>query len=148
MSAVYRPPGTKRTWLAAGYNSELAEVHMKKILICGMLLGLLTTMSFAQRGRAAGGVGPAVGASNAAPMAHTMPNAVPVPHQGVSPNAVGPSGKTKTIAPNATATPAASSTTSPNAKSTTAPDTRNVPNRVTMPDADGLGTQPRISPNQ
>ena len=69
---------------------------MKKILICGMLLGLLSTLSFAQRGRATGGVGPTVGMSNTAPMAHTMPNAVPVPHQGISPNAVGPNGKAKT----------------------------------------------------
>ena len=121
---------------------------MKKLIICGMLLGFLSTLSFAQRGRAAGGAGPAVGMSNAAPVAHTTPNAIPVPHQGVSPNAVGPNGKATTVAPNAAATPNASPTTSPNAKSTTAPDARNVPNRVTMPDADGLGTQPRISPNQ
>jgi hypothetical protein len=113
---------------------------MKKLLICGMLLGLLTTLSVAQRGRAVGGVGPTAGVSNNAPMAHTMPNAVTTNHDSVAPNATNSRSHSKTVAPNAT--------TSPNTKSTTPPDARNVPNRVMLPDADGLGTQPRVNPNQ
>lgn len=123
---------------------------MKKLITCGMLLGLLSTVSFAQRGRAAAGVGPSAGMSNSAPMARSMPNAVTTSHQGVAPSAVAPNHRAKTVAPNAASTPNAKGTTTvaPNAKSATAPDARSVHNRVMVPDADGLGTQPRINPNQ
>ena len=65
---------------------------MKKLFVLGMLLGLLTSLSFAQRGRAVG-MGPTargpIGA-NVGPMspsARINPNAVTVGHDGISPNA-------------------------------------------------------------
>ena len=67
---------------------------MKKLLICGLLLGLLSGISFAQRGRTIGGIGPAAhGASigpNIGPMspnARINPSAIGLGHAGVSPNA-------------------------------------------------------------
>lgn len=129
---------------------------MKKIFVCGILLGLLTTVSFAQRGRAAGGVGPAAGipttgtiAPNARiPDAATInrgvsPSAVPTsPHAPivgpnvashpdtptVSPNAAS-GGNSKTVAPNAESAP--DHVISPNANTTTSPDARTLPDAHT-----------------
>ena len=127
---------------------------MKKLLTYGILLGLLSTLGFAQRGRAAGGVGPAVGMQNTAPMARTMPNAVSTNHHGVAPNAVSSNRQAKTVAPNAVTAPnsnvpakAPSATVAPDANRTTAPDARNVPDQVTAPDANGLGNGSRVNPN-
>src|SRR5215469_9017148 len=112
---------------------------MKKLLICGMLLGLLTSLSYAQRGRAVGGHG--VGTVGA-----RMPNADPVsPHAGMNPSAIGiahggvlPNARTagetpRTIAPNATINPKAR-TVGPNSV-TTPPNKVNLPNAHTGPSA-------------
>ena len=102
---------------------------MKRLIVCGMLLGLLTTVSFAQRGRAIGGATagariPNVGAIS--PHAGINPNSVGLPHGGVLPNAT--TSKTpKTITPNATINPKAG-TVRPNSETVR-------PDRVTLPDA-------------
>jgi hypothetical protein len=109
---------------------------MKKVLICGLLLSLLTSICVAQRGHAAGGV---------APMARTTPNVMTTPHGGIAPNArtagsvttvtprpitVAPNTRT-TVAPNATVVPNAKTTVAPNARTSTpetvAPKARTVP---------------------
>ncbi len=63
---------------------------MKKVLICGMLLGLLPGLASAQRGRTVGGMGP----SARMPMLDRMrsnvgvrPGSVNMGHDGVAPNA-------------------------------------------------------------
>ena len=112
---------------------------MKKILICGMMLGLLTAVSWAQRGRTIGGGGITSGARipNAgaiSPHAGMNPSATTVPHGGVfpssttKPNAVSnPSKNPNTVKPNATFDPTAS-TVGSHAETS-------APNRVTLPDA-------------
>jgi len=92
---------------------------MKKIVICGMMLGLLTAVSWAQRGRAIGG-----GTSGA-----RIPNAGSIsPHAGMNPSAVGmPHGG---VLPNATASPNATTTKSPNTVE---------PNATFDPKADTVG---------
>jgi hypothetical protein len=106
---------------------------MRKLLICGMLLGLLSTVSFAQRGAAR--------MPTAGPISHSTtlsPNAVGNIHDGVVPNAAAKSpshvmtgSSADPVAPNA-------KTGSPNAD-TVKPDATNVPRAVTptvtMPDA-------------
>lgn len=112
---------------------------MKKILICGMMLGLLTAVSWAQRGRTIGGGGITSGARipNAgaiSPHAGMNPSAVSMPHGGVfpsattKPNAVTTTNKNpNTVKPNATFDPTASTVGSH--AETSAPD------RVILPDA-------------
>jgi hypothetical protein len=128
---------------------------MKKLLICGMMLGFMTGASFAQRGRAAGGAAPAVGGVGPtarmpgnSPVVRTTPNAVTATHQSTAPNAVSGSAKAKTVTPNATG--GAATTVSPNAGNTPAmsPSTNTVPDRATNPDAQGSNDNPRINPNQ
>jgi len=89
---------------------------MKKILICGMLLGLLTSVSFAQRGRLGNG-GAVAGAR--LPNTWTMGRGVSNnPSQiGISPNA-----QRSGVQPNVTTGPA--TTVAPKAKTTVAPDAR------------------------
>ncbi len=90
---------------------------MKKLLICGALLGLLTSVCVAQRGR----VGPTPG--TAPPMARIGPNAVSMsPSAPISPTAVSHGG----VAPNAgpRANPVGTTTVAPNAKTAVAPNAR------------------------
>src|SRR5271155_2241214 len=103
---------------------------MKKILVCGMLLGLLTSVSYAQRGHAVGGVGPGARIPNVGPVspnARTSPNAIGVGHDGVMPNAVTTQKNPKPLTPNATTDPTAKTvgstakTVGPNSE-TTVPD--------------------------
>ncbi len=78
---------------------------MKKVLICGMLLGLLPCVAFAQRGRAVGGMGPAAHMPNVGSMPSNVgvhPNAVGIGHNGVAPNSAPIGSNSKTVAPNAT----------------------------------------------
>jgi len=109
---------------------------MKQLLVCGMLLGLLTSVSFAQRGHAIGGVGTSARIPNVGPVspnAITSPNAISMPHAGVLPNA-NTTGKNPTrVAPNATTDPTAQ-TVGPAAK-TVGPTTVTVPDRIIPPDA-------------
>jgi len=102
---------------------------MKKILLCAMALALLTSLSFAQRGRAMGGGPTGVRSPNAgavSPHAGVNPNSLGMPHGGVLPNAA--TAKTSTtVKPNATVNPK-STTVNPNAKTVQ-------PDRVTLPDA-------------
>jgi len=94
---------------------------MKRILVCGMLLGLLTAVSWAQRGRTMGGGGVTPGAR--------MPSAgVGSPNVGMNPHAVGmPHG----------ALPSAA--TSPNATTSKTPDTVK-PNATFNPKANTVGS--------
>ncbi|HKD84072.1 MAG TPA: hypothetical protein VKB58_04945 [Terriglobales bacterium] len=112
---------------------------MKKLLICGMLLGLLTSVSYAQRGRSVGGIGtsgarvPNVGPIS--PHAGVNPDSIGMPHGGVLPNARTTSGKTsKTTTPNATSDPKAQ-TVGPHAN-TTSPTRGTLPNARIGPGAD------------
>lgn len=111
---------------------------MKKLLICGMLLGLLTSVSYAQRGRSVGG---GIGTSGArlpnvgpiSPHAGVNPGSIGLPHGGVLPNAT-TSKTSKTTTPNATVNPKAQ-TVGPHAN-TTAPTRGTLPNAHTGPGAD------------
>jgi hypothetical protein len=109
---------------------------MKQVLVCGMLLGLLTTVSFAQRGHAVGGVGTNPGITNVgpvSPIARPSPNAITVPHEGVAPNATTVEKNPSRVAPNATSDPTAK-TVAPTANTVgTTPGT--VPDRVILPNA-------------
>jgi hypothetical protein len=151
---------------------------MKKVIICGMVLGLLSTVSFAQRGRAAGGTAPTARMPNAAPMSQPMapvartPNAAAPNHDGVTPNAVSGSNHSQTVSPNAKSNSGASATqtvspnaesnanasatqsVNPNATNGNAPAARTVdPNATTVPDRvtvpDATSNgQTRVDPNQ
>ena len=129
---------------------------MKKLIICGVMFGLMTGVSFAQRGRAAGGVGPAVGGvgptariSNSAPAMGTTPNAVTTRHGSTAPNAVSGSTHAKTVTPNAT-NGASSTSVTPNAgnATTVSPNANTVPDRAINPDAQGVSDHTRVNPNQ
>jgi len=110
---------------------------MKKVLVCGMLLGLLTSVSFAQRGRAIGGVGTSARIPNVGPVspnASINPNSISTGHDGVLPNATTPGKNPNRAGPNATFDPTAQ-TVGPTAK-TVGPNTvTTVPDRVITPDA-------------
>jgi len=102
---------------------------MKKTFLCAMALVLLTSLSFAQRGRVAGGVSPGVRFPNAgavSPHAGANPNSLGMPHGGALPSAT--TGRTAaTVKPNATVNPQAT---------TVKPNTETVePDRVILPDA-------------
>lgn len=130
---------------------------MKKTLICGMMLGLLTSVSFAQRAhtvRPTATVPHTVGMAPVAPMAATTPNAVSSAPAKVAPDSVTGSTHAKTVTPNATlpastantATPSAAST-SPTAR-TVNPNANTVPDRTMLPDAQGVSDHASNSPNQ
>jgi hypothetical protein len=130
---------------------------MKRILICGMMLGLLTGAGFAQRGRAVGGVGPAVGGAGASarmpapavgvtPNVGTAPNAVTTTHSATAPNSVSGSTHAQTVPPNA-ANAAAVGPKSGNA-ATVPPNTNTLPDRAISPDAQGTSDHSRVNPNQ
>jgi hypothetical protein len=106
---------------------------MKKLLVCGMLLAFLTSVSFAQRGRAIGGVGataspgarfPSV--TPASPAARTNPNSISTGHDGALPNATKVEKDPTTVKPNATS----NRTFNP-----VGPEPVTGPDTVTMPDA-------------
>jgi hypothetical protein len=147
---------------------------MKKILICGMMLGLMTGVGFAQRGRAVGGVGPTAGMPSA-PIGRTAPNTVTAVPRAPAPNAVSAPNNTKAVTPNATGSDAAKTvapntnsadnaktvgpntnsaddakTVAPNAGASTSvsPNSNSVPDRAMNPDAQGVSDQPRVTPNQ
>lgn len=129
---------------------------MKRILICGVVLGLMTGVGFAQRGRAVGGVGPAVGGVGPsarmpanAPVVRTTPNAVTNTHGSVRPNAISGSANAKTVKPNATSG-ANATAVAPNAGNATSvsPNADTVPDRAINPDAQGISDHTRLTPNQ
>ena len=133
---------------------------MKKIMICGMMLGLLTTVSFAQRGRTVGGARPAATSPRMAPaapmtpMATTTPNAVSNGRSDVAPNSVNSSTHAKTVTPDATSTPSTAKTVTPSAASTppmtktVTPNANTVPDRTMLPDAQGVNDHAATTPNQ
>ena len=117
---------------------------MRRVLVCGMLLVFFTSLSYAQRGHSIGGVGPMARSRGAAlggihaDSSKITPNPIGVGHDGVSPNAIPLSTRSKTVSPNAAGDPSVR-TTHPNA--TTMPDARpvppdaeRVPGRVNLPD--------------
>ncbi|MGB8887212.1 MAG: hypothetical protein WCC87_10845 [Candidatus Korobacteraceae bacterium] len=78
---------------------------MKKVLVCGMLLGLIPSLALAQRGRMAGGIGPSAHTPNVGGMPSNVgihPNAVGISHDGIAPNATTVGNQSKTVTPNAT----------------------------------------------
>ena len=91
---------------------------MKKLFISVAVLGLLSSVSVAQRGHAVGGV---------APMARTTPNAITLSHGGVAPNAR-TAGSVTTVPPKAT-------TVAPNARTKVAPNARTVTPEPVAPNA-------------
>lgn len=109
---------------------------MKKIVVCGMMLGLLTAVSWAQRGRAPG-MPTSTHIPNAGVMSPTPginPSAIGMPHGGVFPSATTkPNAETttsknpSTVRPNATMDPIA-----PTVGSHTE---TGAPGRVILPDA-------------
>jgi hypothetical protein len=109
---------------------------MKRILLCGMLLAFLTSMSFAQRGRGRSGVGPT--AITPAPSARVAPNAI-----GIAPSTVPPNARTGgavippsavTVAPRAEAPASTANPVAPAAR-TTSPETVAPKARTIPPDA-------------
>lgn len=127
---------------------------MKRILICGMLLVLATSLSFAQRSRgvgpSTGGIGPAVG--QVGPVAR-MPG--PMSTSPVRPDTIGAdrvpnhvsttSPDTRTVGPDA-------SRVAPDAKapgnSGKQANPAAAPDRAVIPDANGVSDHARINPNQ
>ena|SRR5664279_1403149 len=132
---------------------------MKKILLCGMLLGLLSTMSFAQRGRVMGGAGPTARTPNA----RMSPNATNVGHDGIAPNAtantqtrVHPNATTgntpNTVGPNAStgnrATAVGPDAATGRTATTVSPNANDTPDRVITPDATPMGDRTVVGPDQ
>ncbi len=137
---------------------------MKRILICGMLLALATSLSFAQRSRgvgpSTGGIGPAVGHVGPAVRG---PDIGPMsPASPVRPDAVGPDRTAPVAAPNHVSTTSSDATgVGPDTTRRVAPDAKapgannvkpaspvGVPDRAVMPDANGISDHARINPNQ
>lgn len=103
---------------------------MKKVLVCGTLLGLLTSISFAQRGRTVGGLsGPTARIPKVGPVspnATISPNSIGNGHDGILPNATTIGKTPKTVDPIATTDPTAKTV---GTRTVTGPAT------VTLPDA-------------
>ena len=114
----------------------------KSLMACGMLLGLLSTVGFAQRQRLnTGGTMPGARLPNAVHGGGTSNSGITA-GQGSSTS----NGRTGgVVQPNATSTPTAK-TVSPNA-STGNPNAGRVPDRVTVPDATGRGNRTSVGPN-
>lgn len=139
---------------------------MKRILICGMLLALATSLSFAQRSRGAGPttggmavghVGPAARMPATGPMAPTSsvrPDTTDRVARDAANNHVNaPSTDATHVSPtNGKAAPDATvggpDTSKPG--NATGVGTRNstVPDRTTLPDANGVSDHAVINPNQ
>jgi len=123
---------------------------MKKLLLFCTVVGLLTGVSFAQRGRAVGGVGPTAGRMTSvgpiAPNARISPNAVNIGHNGIAPNATSIGANPKTVAPNSTAGATATSTGTTTTK--TGPNTNKNPDHVVVPEAVPTGTHAGVGPDQ
>ena len=113
-------------------------MNLKMTIACGMLLGLLSAVSFAQHGRLATG--------------GTVPGArLPSATSGLAPinsRSVGtfpgqtrpsPSAEKVGVTPNAATNPATR---------TVGPNTPTVPDHMTVPDTVDLGNRTRIGPNQ
>ena len=109
-------------------------MNLNKIIACGMLLGLLSSVSLAQRARLNnGGTLPGARLPNAVSMGggtvHAPNQGAITPKISTTPNAA----HAKTVGPNAASKPDAG-TVNPNA--TTSPDARTAnPNTVGSPDA-------------
>jgi hypothetical protein len=124
-------------------------MNWKTIVACGMLLGLLSSVSFAQHQRlATGGTSPGARLPNATNGGGTFNRGITTGQGSIT-----STGRTGGIVqPNATSTPT-SKTVSPNTSTIdpTAGDVRpnagTVPNRVTVPDSTGLGNRTNVGPN-
>ncbi len=118
---------------------------MKKVLVSGMLLGLLTSVSYAQHAHAItmrAGAGVRIpNASPVSPIAGMNPSAISMGHDGMHPNAITTGTNPKPLTPNATTTKGPTATKDPTAKAvgpdadTVGSRTVTVPNRVITPDA-------------
>ena|SRR5271165_958343 len=124
-------------------------MNWKTIVACGMLLGLLSTVSFAQRQRLnSGGTLPGARLPNAVHSGGTFNSGVGVGQGSTTSNGH----KGGTVQPNATSTPT-TRTVSPNTSTidpntnTIRPNAGTVPDRVTVPDSTGLGNRTNVGPN-
>jgi hypothetical protein len=118
-------------------------MNWKTIVACGMLLGLLSTVSVAQRQRlATGGTMPGARLPNATNGGGVSNSGI----NGVQGSTTSNSRNGGIVQPNATNAPT-TKTVSPNA-STGNPNAGKVPDRVTTPDATGLGNRTNnVDPN-
>ena len=112
---------------------------MKKLLICGLMVGLLSSVGVAQRARSMGPAARTPGMEPIAPNAHMGAGSASVGHSGISPSAVPAGTHARTATPNATSG-TSSKTVSPNAGRPS--------DRVMLPDARGISDHTRIDPNQ
>ncbi|HUI84881.1 MAG TPA: hypothetical protein VL240_11690 [Candidatus Binatia bacterium] len=106
-------------------------MKLNKVLACGLLLGLLTSVSLAQHGRLAGG-GTLPGAR--------LPNAVnrPIGHTGSDLGRLAPNASKTGVQPDAVGTRVSKKTKA---------NANRVPDRVLIPDAHGIGNRTALGPN-
>jgi hypothetical protein len=107
-------------------------MNVNKVISCAILLGLLSTAAFAQRGRLAGG-----GTMPSARQPNAVHNTqgVPTGNQGVPVNTAPRTQKTAGATPNAVGP-------------RTEPNARPMPNHAGTPDAHDMGNATRVGPNQ
>jgi hypothetical protein len=128
---------------------------MKKVLICGILLGLLPTLALAQRGRVAGGVGPAsrtIGpTSTVGPM--TTGTVGPMTSTGRINSNTGPAtlshgGMAPSTKPVGTTTTVAPSTDTGKTIDSVGTNTKPVPNRTIPPDTGTIRPDTGVGPDR
>jgi hypothetical protein len=125
-------------------------MKLRMVIACGMLLGLLSSVSYAQRMH----LGP--GAAHGTVPGARMPIAVPADHIGTADANVKstPNAKpTATTKPNSVTSTGASAQTRPSAKtdptaSTVRPSAGVVPDRVTGPDGNAVDGRTTVGPAQ
>ncbi len=117
-------------------------MNWKTVVACGMLLGLLSTVGFAQRQRlATGGTMPGARLPNAT-------NGTGVSNSGIKAGQGSSTSSSRTggvVQPNATSTPTAK-TVSPNASNGN-PNAGKAPDRAAVPDASSQGNRTSVGPN-
>jgi hypothetical protein len=123
-------------------------MKLRMVIACGMLLGLLSGVSYAQRMH----LGP--GAAHGTVPGARMPIAVPADHMGTASADVKstPTTKSTTSKPNSVTSTGASAETRPSAETDPAatsvrPSTGTVPNRTTVP-TNTVDGRANVGPNQ
>lgn len=120
---------------------------MKKLMICAMLLGLLTTLSVAQRGRASS-IGPSTntrmpGVAPISPLPNTAVSGVTGisgSHHGVAPSTMGSESRPLDVKP--------STLSSPDLTTVTPATTHTGADRVVPPDTQGISDLPLTPPSR
>lgn len=119
---------------------------MKKVLICGMLLGLLPSLAFAQRGRMAGGIGPSsrttmpstIGPMSSTARINSNPGASTLGHGKVAPSTK-PVGSVTTVKP---------STVNGKTADSVGMTTKTVPDRDIPPDTGTVRPDSGVGPDR